>query len=450
MCKQDELINYIQVNLQNEQIKTEAIRDAAVELYKMLRNRPPIESSNPIIGAFDENGNDKYSSLTEYYKDRERIEFLLFWVVEILPILNVLKGIGKLPLYRNIDEKDFEGFVDRKLGDYLDSISALKNQSILLTDDVKVIGAICNDLKTALGKYLEGLPEAAFNELKSSMHRIEKSNLEPLIDGVGPEPMSLFKMRLGSSNRMFSRDEMFHIPFENRGLVKTNRYSIPGLPCVYLGETTLTCWEEMGKPDLNTTHTSLFLPAKTLTYFDISIPPAAIADHLVMHLRLNFGKDLSELYGIVRTYLVLWPLIACCSIRVLNPDNAFKPEYIISQLLLQWIQQSEKYDGVSYFSTKIDNYSLKNFWVYRNFAFPVKERKGTGYCEKLRSKFTHITNATPWQVFQLHKGRGETAISERNTELEFMPGIKVNYNVSDFGRLETFLIHVMEAEMQVT
>ncbi|WP_379134426.1 hypothetical protein [Paenibacillus sp. sgz500958] len=148
--------------------------------------------------------------------------------------------------------------------------------------------------------------------------------------------------------------------------------------------------------------------------------------------------------------MILWPVMACCSIRVMNPDDTFKPEYIVPQLLLQWIQHSGEYDGVSYFSTKIDDYTRKNYRAFQNFAFPVKERKLNGHCDQLREKFSHLTNAVPWQVFQMHKSTslGNTGPCERNFELSLIPNMPFLYATSDFGRLETYLIDLMSIERQ--
>ncbi|MFW1494652.1 hypothetical protein ACEV9S_24505, partial [Vibrio parahaemolyticus] len=53
-----------------------------------------------------------------------------------------------------------------------------------------------------------------------------------------------------------------------------------------------------------------------------------------------------------------WPLIAACSIRVKNPSDNFKPEYIIPQLLLQWARDYKSIDGIRYTSTHIEATSL--------------------------------------------------------------------------------------------
>lgn len=41
---------------------------------------------------------------------------------------------------------------------------------------------------------------------------------------------------------------MLHIPFNKRELIKTQRFSISGVPCLYLGTTSYVCWLEMNKP----------------------------------------------------------------------------------------------------------------------------------------------------------------------------------------------------------
>lgn len=450
MRDKNTLIEFLQDKLDDVQTTIDELQNAAFELHMQLPIYPPIKSNNVVIGTLDDYGTLKpgCSTVSEYYSNKDRIGFLLLWATTILPIYELLTNC-KLPFSRNSkneNEADFEAFIVNKLQSYMGALRALNTNTFLSVDDIRTTEENCDNIINAVRIYLDGLPESAFQNLKQCLDRIEGMNLVPLTTGW--KNNKYYKMRLGSSNHMYSASAMFHIPFEARGLVKSNRYSIPGLPCVYLGSTPLTCWEEMGRPDLNTTHTSYFLSTEDLSYFDISIPPTSMRNHLIINLEQGYGVyDLTELYQMLRTYLILLPLIACCSIRVMNPNDTFKPEYIVPQLLLQWIQQSGKYDGISYFSTKFDNYTRDNFQMYQNFAFPVKERKDKGICEKLHAKFIHITNAVPWQVFQLHRSLGQTSVSERSGQLEFMPGIPIQYNMSDFGRLETFLDHVMEAEL---
>ncbi|WP_070146794.1 hypothetical protein [Bacillus mycoides] len=70
---------------------------------------------------------------------------------------------------------------------------------------------------------------------------------------------------------------------------------------------------------------------------------------------------------------------------------------LVQQLILQFIRQSDDIDGISYFSTKIDNYSLEISEVYRNFAFPVQGKQKEGLCPILKNKF-EVTDAVPWKI----------------------------------------------------
>jgi hypothetical protein len=52
--------------------------------------------------------------------------------------------------------------------------------------------------------------------------------------------------------------DIFHIPFEKRQLVASQRYSIPGLPSLHLASSLWIAWEEFDRPDLASIHASRF------------------------------------------------------------------------------------------------------------------------------------------------------------------------------------------------
>ena len=64
----------------------------------------------------------------------------------------------------------------------------------------------------------------------------------------------MYKCRENSKLFHFSKDEMFHIPYEKRNLVGNQRFSLSGLPCLYLGGSSYICWEELGRKDLSSTN----------------------------------------------------------------------------------------------------------------------------------------------------------------------------------------------------
>ena len=64
----------------------------------------------------------------------------------------------------------------------------------------------------------------------------------------GGAPTYWFRARLFDDKWEHTFRDMFHIPLNRREIVKTQRYSAPGYPCLYLGNTVYSCWEEMHRP----------------------------------------------------------------------------------------------------------------------------------------------------------------------------------------------------------
>lgn len=417
-------------------------------LYLELHDRrPSLDPRNPCVGAKvfeDPKTGQKHLEPfnAEFFSDRLRVNYLLDWTLKIVPVWDLLLGKGKLPISREVD---IEEFLHDVIGNFLEEVRGFTDNQIMQANDITALEHVYSSISLVIRKYLSGEPSEAYRYLEEIMKVLTQVNgheMEALFSTMGERPRDLYKMRTGT-NHIYSVDEMFHIPFEKRGLVSTQRYSIPGLPCLYLGSSPLTCWEEVGKPDLNTVQTSLFLAREELSFLDFSMPPVAVCEHVKFMFQMTYGKSsLEGLYKDLRTYINLWPLIAACSIRVQNPKHAFKPEYIIPQLLLQWVRRSANYDGVCYFSTKISDYSLQNYSLYRNYAFPVKDCKPEGQCEQLRSKFDAITRPAPWQMFQLYKDQKPTKHPESkvNAEIEMVKGVPILYRFTDFCRLESFLI----------
>lgn len=144
------------------------------------------------------------------------------------------------------------------------------------------------------------------------------------------------------------RKELFHIPKNKNYLVRTERYSMPGHPCLYLASQAQLCWYECGKPekfavskfDIPQTETS------HLKFIDFS---EKITSH--MHNFNNWfrsQKDLDFVKEYFLKYICIYPLRAACSVIAEHPGSSFVEEYIIPQLLLQWVLDDEDFDGIRY------------------------------------------------------------------------------------------------------
>lgn len=429
----DELIGLI--NTAQELGDLDGLKGASKELYTFLPERPLIEGhKNPNINR---GGNE---ILSDYFKTPERISYLLTWV-NFQPIIALLERESFcLPQERVSD--DLFAHIHDLFETYLNALKGLPNQDIIGQEQIDACTVLCTAIQNALKNHFDGFPSKAFTELVAGLEKVMGyfSEFNSCFEKEGYSPL-FYRMRVGN-NHTYSRKEMFHIPFELRGLVGTQRYSIPGLPCLYLGSSAYICWEEMNRPDLNTVQTSLFLKRQghELRYLDIGYTPGFIASHIRGFFRNFDPQCLTETTNSLRSYLVLWPLIAACSIRVKHKNHPFKPEYIIPQLLLQWIRISDTYDGVCYFSVAASCNHHNSIHLYRNYAFPVKKDKVQGHCDYLKG-FFEVTDAVPWQMFLIFNstGMGLDTIPSQHVAFEIIRGSKVSYATTDFARLECYL-----------
>jgi len=142
-------------------------------------------------------------------------------------------------------------------------------------------------------------------------------------------------------------------------------------------------------------------------------------------------------------HAVCWPLFASSSIRVRHsgPECAFRPEYIIPQLILQWLTQEQAFDGLRYASTRVlaEPYDSRSpHWIC-NYVFPVRTASPEGYCSRLREIFDW-TDPISWQLAEsilLPPGIDESCVDR--FELEISRGRHIQYHASTFGRQQSFL-----------
>ena len=90
---------------------------------------------------------------------------------------------------------------------------------------------------------------------------------------------NFYRARYNTGNHDFKENEMYHIPFDMRGKVKTQRYSFPGLPCLYLGASTYACWLELNRPTIDAFQVALINmenSGSSLKVIDLSLFPTAL------------------------------------------------------------------------------------------------------------------------------------------------------------------------------
>ena len=254
------------------------------------------------------------------------------------------------------------------------------------------------------------------------------------------QSVRLYRMR-SSAEEKLDRGGIFHVPFEKRHEVATQRFSIPGLPCLYLGGSLFTCWREFRRASLETMHVASFVldDGETLKVVDLAHRPAWLAQRFSAHAIDAFGDGGIDFFA---AHVLLWPLMAACTIRVLHQRKPFIPEYIIPQMLLQWVRSHADLDGIRCFSTHVSGIVENPHWV-SNYAIPVQSSESEGFCAALKKKFI-MTEPYLWRELSVANLGARAGDMRDSFQVEIIDGIKEQYAFTEFGDVQWSLNWLLE------
>ena len=299
-------------------------------------------------------------------------------------------------------EKDNEYVIDlhQKLGEYINYITTVKGiPECVIKQTEDNITRIQNSLKfyynadihsakQNIGEILVKYKSDAF--IVSTLDNnyafrgiapfkdLHSERYDDLYKSMTEYPLSFFKARIDGSG--FTRKHMLHIPFDKREIISTQRFSIPGVPCVYLGTTSYVCWLELGNPADHNFNVSLYsIPG------DLKILNLAISEGLINGITSGYKQN-----NTINTIIEIWPLICAISYSISEENRKFKSEYIVSQLLMQCLNEL-KIDGVAYISKKARN-DLIAYPQCVNLALPIKYNGNFMY-KQVSDKYGQLCNS---------------------------------------------------------
>jgi hypothetical protein len=290
-------------------------------------------------------------------------------------------------LPKDIIYDNFLDYVKSNLGQYLTKLDIYEGplNTTILENKTK-IETLCACIVKSIELYLKGLPYQSYNALYPALDDLKDFFLIPKPDKrihiATKDDKSFFRIR-ESYLKLKTPYEMAHIPFEFRHRIPTNRYSIPGIPCLYMSNTLHLCAEELGKKDIRHLWGSrIEFDINALNLVNLEYTPTKIA---FLNQPVKDLKEETDFF--FKESLVTWPISFVCSIKTKYQRANFKVEYIIPQLIMQWCLESPYLDGVSYFSTKgtpqqIDNVPMSHI----NIALPAKTIQDNGLCPELMKK----------------------------------------------------------------
>ena len=274
------------------------------------------------------------------------------------------------------------------ISDIFDKYIDIVNSCIDLDDTIlSNIKTFCNQLIEIVDLYYDGRRGVAFDLFTSIMNGCEECN--GLFESIGKIDVTkddfFYRARVKDEGNSFGILDMFHIPLNKRGLVKTQRYSSPGFPCLYLGNSLYSCWEELRRTSFESLVFSAYRARRSFRLFDMRIP------YMEDYQNEKLNQTLKRI-----------PLVIACSIAVKHQDDAFKPEYIIPQFLTELIIINNKSIlhnkmladspsviwGIIYSSTHIHEDFTYGRKYMENIILPVVETSAKeNYCHYLASLF---------------------------------------------------------------
>lgn len=275
----------------------------------------------------------------------------------------------KLPVVLKKDS-DYVPELELILKQYEDYIAMVVNIEPSIIDSVK---ANISLLKKAVRSYFNADIQTAQGYILNILEKYKDnsfivSNIDNnyafrgLMQGRLFKP-TFYRARTGECD--YTHDQMFHIPFDMRERISSQRFSIPGIPCLYLGTTSYVCWLELGKPNDRDFNVSAVNVDSSCKILNLVISESLIngTSTMVKSEYPNY-KSIDQLKALIE----FWPLVCATSFKINDNKRNFKSEYIVFQLITQNLKHLN-IDGVAYTSKHVIDYS--GFPQCINLALPM-------------------------------------------------------------------------------
>jgi hypothetical protein len=311
----------------------------------------------------------------------------------------------------------------------------------------KQIERTCSLIEEVVSKYENGYIFKSFDKMIELMTLLSENLNSIIVKGKTATDFlntNFYRMRM-SESLLEDKKEIFHIPKSLRTKISSQRYSIPGLPCLYLSSSAYTCWTEMGKPQIQDLHISRFI-----------LNDGANVDILNFSMvdpkRLFYKDKKHEFQGDDKYYIerleletqinafIIWPLLFACSLFGSYKNDPYKPEYIVPQFLLQWIRHKVILNGIAYLSIDTNPQNIDPFLCI-NYVFPVHDMDPE-ICKYLSQIFKISKPKRCDFILNIFSGYSGISpqLSHRRFQHEDYEGEgRINYEYTNWGMIEQYL-----------
>ena len=236
-------------------------------------------------------------------------------------------------------------------------------------ESIHIIENCKERIQNAIKEYYKGNIGTCHNKIKNivkecSNHKVAVNTVynSDAFPGDRIEEIQFFRARLGENTKTFVASEMLHLPFELRGKTGNYRFSIPGVPSLYLANSSYGCWIELGRPADYFFNVSPVVLDGTQKIFNL-----AVMQRDLLHLNELEAEA-------VRCWLRQLMLMIATSYCVMESNRTFKSEYIVSQGIMLACKNLGL-DGVAYYSKRVDDEIFAKTAVNLALFAPYKAQK---------------------------------------------------------------------------
>jgi len=357
----------------------------------------------------------------------------------------------------------FQSFISASFAHYLKQITQFKGY---LGDKLRLVEGtpriICEGVEKTISYYLKGFHSDAYLQLESLLPYI-KGSLASLSSGNSYTGLaSGFRGRVIENPRTTpTRKDMFHIPFEKRHLVKEHRYSVQGVPALYLGTSIYDCYIELGRPKVEDLWNSYFcfsqnkkdnFDPSNLKLIDLSVITAKeFHTYMLIYSVLKNEMELDKILEKTYHQIILWPFIKTCSITRKYPEAPFQHEYIIPTLLFQLCAKSTSISGIKYDSTqkhKCPNGIYSH--ALQNIAIPAHNISETGYCSDLEARLIFTDPISTLTIDDITTERRTKGLTKNGLPIlsDNDPSLKDDAIIMTFDRMTMYFDSMIDSMIQ--
>lgn len=304
-------------------------------------------------------------------------------------------------------------------------------------ESLRIIKRYSQKVKEAVRLYYDGSISTAHNIIKNLVKGCEDNALavstitnSDAFPGIKGTEIQLFRARLSNDIITYKAKDMLHLPLSMRGKTGNYRFSLPGIPSLYLGNSSYACWVELGCPPEYKFNVSPVVLDGSQKIFNLAVMSRNWAN-------LN---ELEE--DEVHCWLKLLILMMATSYTINESGRIFKSEYIVSQSIMLACKEL-KYDGVAYFSKRVSDeifaYAAINLALFAPYQ---KNKKYSSVCEHIKiddsfnySMYKQLGHLNRDCAYDLRLGRTGLITNIG----EYREGRQFQYVMTEFGAFDKFL-----------